>query len=67
MDNIRDLRQNALYRPARARFKIYIIDEVHMLSSGAFNALTKSSCASFRKTNSAEKIDAIVTTNTANV
>lgn len=41
VDNIRDLRQNALYRPARARFKIYIIDEVHMLSSGAFNALLK--------------------------
>lgn len=41
VENIRDLRQNAIYRPARARFKIYIIDEVHMLSSGAFNALLK--------------------------
>ncbi len=41
VDNIRDLRQNALYRPARARFKIYIIDEIHMLSPGAFNALLK--------------------------
>lgn len=41
VDNIRDLRSNAAYRPARARFKIYIIDEVHMLSGGAFNALLK--------------------------
>jgi DNA polymerase-3 subunit gamma/tau len=41
VDNIRQLRENAIYRPARARFKIYIIDEVHMLSSGAFNALLK--------------------------
>ncbi|MFZ9033593.1 MAG: DNA polymerase III subunit gamma/tau [Anaerohalosphaeraceae bacterium] len=41
VDNIRKLRENAIYRPARARFKIYIIDEVHMLSPGAFNALLK--------------------------
>ena len=41
VENIRDLRQNAAYRPNRARFKIYIIDEVHMLSPGAFNALLK--------------------------
>ncbi len=41
VDNIRDLREAAAYRPARARFKIYIIDEVHMLSPGAFNALLK--------------------------
>jgi DNA polymerase-3 subunit gamma/tau len=41
VDNIRQLRQNAIYRPARARHKIYIIDEVHMLSTGAFNALLK--------------------------
>ena len=41
VDNIRDLIANANYRPARARFKIYIIDEVHMLSTGAFNALLK--------------------------
>lgn len=41
VDNIRELRQNAIYRPARARSKIYIIDEVHMLSTGAFNALLK--------------------------
>ena len=34
VDNIRDLRNNAIYRPARSRFKIYIIDEVHMLSTG---------------------------------
>jgi len=41
VDNIRELRGNAVLKPARARFKIYIIDEVHMLSSGAFNALLK--------------------------
>jgi len=41
VDQVRELRQNAIYRPARARFKIYIIDEVHMLSTGAFNALLK--------------------------
>jgi DNA polymerase-3 subunit gamma/tau len=41
VDEIRDLRQNVQYRPARARYKIYIIDEVHMLSKGAFNALLK--------------------------
>jgi DNA polymerase-3 subunit gamma/tau len=41
VDNIRDLRENAMYRPARGRFKIYIIDEVHMLSASAFNALLK--------------------------
>jgi len=41
VDEIRELRQNAIYRPARARFKVYIIDEVHMLTTGAFNALLK--------------------------
>ncbi len=41
VDNIRELRSNATLRPARGRFKIYIIDEVHMLSTGAFNALLK--------------------------
>ena len=41
VDNIRELRGNAVYRPARSRYKIYIIDEVHMLSTGAFNALLK--------------------------
>ena len=41
VDNIRELRSNTIYRPARSRFKIYIIDEVHMLSTGAFNALLK--------------------------
>jgi DNA polymerase-3 subunit gamma/tau len=41
VDNIRDLRSNATLRPARSRFKIYIIDEVHMLSTQAFNALLK--------------------------
>lgn len=41
VENIRDLRGNATLRPARARFKIYIVDEVHMLSMAAFNALLK--------------------------
>ncbi len=41
VDNIRELRSNAAFRPARSRFRIYIIDEVHMLSTGAFNALLK--------------------------
>jgi len=41
VDDVRGLRENAIYRPARARFKIYIIDEVHMLSASAFNALLK--------------------------
>jgi DNA polymerase-3 subunit gamma/tau len=41
VDNIRDLRSNTAYRPARSRYKVYIIDEVHMLSTGAFNALLK--------------------------
>src|SRR5262249_53872131 len=41
VDDVRDLRANVQYRPQRARFKIYIIDEVHMLSKGAFNALLK--------------------------
>ena len=41
VDEVRKLRQNAIYRPARCRFKIYIIDEVHMLSTSAFNALLK--------------------------
>ncbi len=41
VDDIRQLRANAIFRPARARYKIYIIDEVHMISTGAFNALLK--------------------------
>ncbi len=41
VDQVRELRDNAIYRPARSRFKIYIIDEVHMLSVAAFNALLK--------------------------
>jgi DNA polymerase-3 subunit gamma/tau len=41
VDEIRELRENAIYRPARSRFKIYIIDEVHMLTISAFNALLK--------------------------
>ena len=41
IDEIRQLRQNATIRPSRARYKIYIIDEVHMLTREAFNALLK--------------------------
>ncbi|MEN6407811.1 MAG: DNA polymerase III subunit gamma/tau [Thermoguttaceae bacterium] len=41
IDEIRQLRQNTGVRPSRARFKIYIIDEVHMLTREAFNALLK--------------------------
>jgi len=41
IDEIRQLRQNVAVRPTRTRFKIYIIDEVHMLTKEAFNALLK--------------------------
>ncbi len=41
IDDIRELRQNVQFRPSRARHKIYIIDEVHMLTPPAFNALLK--------------------------
>ena len=41
VDEIRDLREKVKYPPAVARYKVYIIDEVHMLSTGAFNALLK--------------------------
>ena len=41
VEQVRDLRDNVRYAPAKARYKIYIIDEVHMLSGAAFNALLK--------------------------
>ena len=41
VDHVRDLRDNARYTPVRGPYKIYVIDEVHMLSTGAFNALLK--------------------------
>lgn len=41
IDNIRELRETVRYRPAKGRFKVYIIDEVHMLTTEAFNALLK--------------------------
>src|SRR4030042_245459 len=41
IDEIRELRENARYLPAKCRYKIYIIDEVHMLTEPAFNALLK--------------------------
>jgi DNA polymerase III subunit gamma/tau len=41
VEQVRELRENARYAPAKSRFKIYIIDEVHMLTSAAFNALLK--------------------------
>ena len=41
IDEIRELRANSIYRPARARYKIYYIDEVHQVTKDAFNALLK--------------------------
>lgn len=41
VDNIREIIDEVQYRPAKGKYKVYIIDEVHMLSSGAFNALLK--------------------------
>ena len=41
VDNIRDLREEANFTPVNAKYRVYIIDEVHMLSIGAFNALLK--------------------------
>ncbi|MCD5380317.1 DNA polymerase III subunit gamma/tau [Candidatus Gracilibacteria bacterium] len=41
VDNIREIIEKAQFRPTNSKFKIYIIDEVHMLSKGAFNALLK--------------------------
>lgn len=41
VDDIRDLRDETAYRPSRCQYKVYIIDEVHMLSGSAFNALLK--------------------------
>ena len=41
VDDIRELRESVKYSPAKAKYKVYIIDEVHMLSQGAFNALLK--------------------------
>jgi len=41
VDDIRELRENIKYPPTKAKYKVYIIDEVHMLSTGAFNALLK--------------------------
>lgn len=41
VDDIREIRENVKYTPAKCRYKVYIIDEVHMLSQGAFNALLK--------------------------
>ncbi|MED5463554.1 MAG: DNA polymerase III subunit gamma/tau [Myxococcota bacterium] len=41
IDNVRELRENVRYLPSRGKYKLYIIDEVHMLSQAAFNALLK--------------------------
>lgn len=41
VDNIREIREEVTYRPTEGRYKVYIIDEAHMLSPGAFNALLK--------------------------
>ena len=41
VDEMRQLLENAVYAPTRGRFKVYVIDEVHMLSNSAFNAMLK--------------------------
>ncbi len=41
VDEMRELLENAVYAPTRGRFKVYVIDEVHMLSNSAFNAMLK--------------------------
>lgn len=41
VDNVREIRDEVVYAPSQAKYKVYIIDEVHMLSTGAFNALLK--------------------------
>ena len=41
VDNIREIREEVAYPPTEGQYKVYIIDEVHMLSIGAFNALLK--------------------------
>ena len=41
VDNIREIREEVSYRPTEGKYKVYIIDEVHMMSTGAFNALLK--------------------------
>jgi DNA polymerase-3 subunit gamma/tau len=41
VDNVRDIIDSVKYRPARDRYKVFVVDEVHMLSQGAFNALLK--------------------------
>ena len=41
VDNIREIREEVAYRPTEGKYKVYIIDEVHMLSTGAFNALSE--------------------------
>lgn len=41
VDNVREIREQAQFSPVRAKYRVYIIDEVHMLSAGAYNALLK--------------------------
>lgn len=41
VDNVREIRDEVIYAPSQTKYKVYIIDEVHMLSTGAFNALLK--------------------------
>ena len=41
VDNVRDLKEEIVYMPAELRYRVYIIDEVHMMSASAFNALLK--------------------------
>ena len=44
VDNIREIREETAYSPTEGKYKVYIIDEVHMLSIGAFNALFQTCC-----------------------
>jgi DNA polymerase III subunit gamma/tau len=41
VDDVRDLREKINFSPSQGKYKVYVIDEVHMLSGGAFNALLK--------------------------
>ena len=67
VDNIREIREEVSYRPTEGKYKVYIIDEVHMLSTGAFNeeektqaateAATKANEAAAKAENAAAKVE----------
>ena len=66
VDNVRDLRDDAIYTPSQVKMRVYIIDEVHMLSISAFNALLKiieeppGICCSFSQPRSCTKVPATI-------